>query len=137
MASFTVNGRVVAVRDDHAHLLAALREELGLISPKDGCAPSGQCGCCTVLLDGKAQVSCQIPLTKAEGREILTLEGVDREERDRFAQVFASTGALQCGFCTPGILMRVKALLDRKGSGLAREDAARHLGAHPAAAPAT
>jgi xanthine dehydrogenase molybdenum-binding subunit len=130
MASFTVNGRVVAVSDDHAHLLAALREELGLISPKDGCAPSGQCGCCTVLLDGKAQVSCQIPLTKAEGREILTLEGVDSDERDRFAKVFAATGALQCGFCTPGILMRVKALLDRKGSGLAREDAARHLGAH-------
>jgi aldehyde oxidoreductase len=130
MASFTVNGRDVAVSDDHPHLLAALREELGLISPKDGCSPSGQCGCCTVLVDGKAQVSCQVSLAKAEGRSLTTLEGVDQEERDRFARVFASTGALQCGFCTPGILMRVKALLDRKGSGLAREDAARHLGAH-------
>jgi xanthine dehydrogenase molybdenum-binding subunit len=130
MARFTVNGRDVAVSDDHPHLLAALREELELISPKDGCSPSGQCGCCTVLIDGKAQVSCQVPLTKAEGRGVLTLEGLSTEERDRFARVFASTGALQCGFCTPGIIMRVKALLDRRGSGLAREDAARHLGAH-------
>jgi xanthine dehydrogenase molybdenum-binding subunit len=130
MARFTLNGRDVAVSDGHPHVLAALRDELGLISPKDGCAPSGQCGCCTVLIDGKAQVSCQLPLAKAEGRTLTTLEGVDPEERDRFARVFASTGALQCGFCTPGILMRVKALLDRKGSALAREDAARHLGAH-------
>ena len=65
---FTVNGRTVEVRGDHPHLLAALREELDVTSPKDGCSPSGQCGCCTVLLDGKAQVACQIPLAKAAGR---------------------------------------------------------------------
>ena len=61
----TLNGRSVEVRSDHPHLLSALREELGVTSPKDGCSPSGQCGCCTVLLDGKAQVACLVSLEKA------------------------------------------------------------------------
>ena len=103
--SFVLNGITVSCRGDHPHLLAALREELSVLSPKDGCSPSGQCGCCTVLLDGKAQVSCQTSLAKATGREVTTLEGISTEERDRYARVFASTGALQCGFCTPGIVM--------------------------------
>ena len=67
----------MSVRADHPHLLAALREELDVTSPKDGCSPTGQCGCCTVMLDDKAQVACQIPLAKAEGRMVTTLEGVD------------------------------------------------------------
>ena len=128
--SFVLNGISVSCRDDHPHLLAALRDELGVLSPKDGCSPSGQCGCCTVLLDGKAQVSCQTSLAKAAGRGITTLEGMPTEERDRYARVFASTGALQCGFCTPGIVMRTKALIAKKGPDLTRQDAARHLGAH-------
>ena len=66
MVSFILNGSEVSVADDHPHLLAALREELGVCSPKDGCSPSGQCGCCTVLVDGKAVVSCN--LSRAEGR---------------------------------------------------------------------
>ncbi|MEL7208285.1 MAG: 2Fe-2S iron-sulfur cluster-binding protein [Actinomycetota bacterium] len=130
MTEFTLNGRLVTVADDHEHLLTALRDELGVMSPKDGCAPSGQCGCCTVLLDGKARVACQLPLAKTAGREVLTLEGLDDHERARLAQAFAATGALQCGFCTPGIVMRTKALLDGKGADLKRIDAARHLGAH-------
>src|SRR6187200_2169744 len=130
MSTFVLNGDKVEVRDDHPHLLAALREELDVLSPKDGCSPSGQCGCCTVLIDGKAQVSCQISLEKADGRSITTLEGMDEDERDRMADAFAATGALQCGFCTPGILVRTKALLDKKGSDLDRDTAARHLGAH-------
>jgi aldehyde oxidoreductase len=130
MIRMTVNGRQVEVEGDHPHLLAALREELGVLSPKDGCSPSGQCGCCTVLLDGKAQVSCQTPLAKVEGRTVTTLEGIDPAERDRMAQAFTATGALQCGFCTPGILVRTKALLDKKGADLDRDTAARHLGAH-------
>ncbi len=101
-----------------------------MLSAKDGCAPSGQCGCCTVLLDGKAQVSCQTSLAKASGRAITTLEGLGTAERERSARVFASTGALQCGFCTPGIVMRTKALIEKKGADLTRQDAARHLGAH-------
>ena len=128
--AFTLNGRPVEVRSDHPHLLAALREELDVTSPKDGCSPSGQCGCCTVLLDDRATVACQVSLARAAGKFVVTLEGFDRAERARYAAAFAATGALQCGFCTPGIVVRLKALLDRKGGRLSREEASRHLGAH-------
>ena len=80
--AMTVNGVPVSVRSDHPHLLAALREELDITSPKDGCSPSGQCGCCTVHVDGKAVVSCQMPLSKAAGKSVVTLEGVEQAERD-------------------------------------------------------
>jgi xanthine dehydrogenase molybdenum-binding subunit len=129
MAEFTVNGQTVSVGDHHDHLLAALRDELRITSPKDGCSPSGQCGCCTVLIDGKARISCQTSLEKAAGAAITTLEGVDDAERQRMADTFAAHGALQCGFCTPGIVMRTVALLGRDKE-TTREDAARHLGAH-------
>lgn len=129
MAEFTVNGQTVSVGDHHDHLLAALRDELRITSPKDGCSPSGQCGCCTVLIDGKARISCQTSLEKAAGAEVTTLEGVDEAERQRMADTFAAHGALQCGFCTPGIVMRTVALLGRDKE-TTREDAARHLGAH-------
>jgi aldehyde oxidoreductase len=128
--TFTVNGQEVSVRRDHPHLLSALRDELGITSPKDGCSPSGQCGCCTVLLDGKAMVSCVTGLEKAEGKEVTTLEGFDPAERDRLARAFAVTGALQCGFCTPGIVVRAKALIDQKGSDLDRSTIEGRLGAH-------
>ena len=128
--SFRVNGEEVSVREDHPHLLAALREELGIISAKDGCAPSGQCGCCTVLVNGRAIVSCQMPLSRVKGREVVTLEGLDPVERDRMARGFAATGALQCGFCTPGIVIRAKALIDQKGPALDRKTINGRLGAH-------
>jgi xanthine dehydrogenase molybdenum-binding subunit len=128
--SFLVNGTPVQVRADHPHLLSALREELGVTSPKDGCSPSGQCGCCTVHVEGKAVVACQQPLAKVAGKSVLTLEGVDAAERDRFANAFAACGGLQCGFCIPGIVMRAKAQIDKKGADLDRSDMARHLGAH-------
>ncbi len=130
MTAFELNGELVQASADHPHLLAALRDELGVLSPKDGCSPSGQCGCCTVLLDGKARIACQTAMDKAEGATVTTLEGLDGAERDRYASAFAAHGALQCGFCTPGILMRAKALLDKKGDALTRDDASRHLGAH-------
>jgi len=130
ISSFVVNGHDVSVAADHPHLLAALREELGITSPKDGCSPSGQCGACTVLLDGKAIQSCLVTLEKAEGKTVTTLEGFAGEERSRLSQAFAAAGALQCGFCTPGILVRTKALLDQKGSDLTLETAAGRLGAH-------
>jgi len=129
MATFTCNGKSVTVGDHHPHLLSALRDELGLTAAKDGCAPSGQCGCCTVLINGKARVACQTSLEKAEGAEVITLEGVDDAERDRIASAFASHGALQCGFCTPGIVMRTVALLDRP-EPVTRDQASRHLGGH-------
>ena len=130
MTSFNLNGETVEASADHEHLLAALRDELGVLSPKDGCSPSGQCGCCTVLVDGKARVSCQTSMEKTEGTEVVTLEGIDEAERDRMAAAFAAHGALQCGFCTPGIVVRTKAMLDKKGSELTRDGAARLLGAH-------
>ncbi len=127
---FILNGAPVSVRADHPHLLAALREELDVTSPKDGCSPSGQCGCCTVMIDGKVQISCTYSLEKVAGRNVTTLEGVDAVERNRYADAFAACGGLQCGFCIPGIVMRAKAQVDKKGADLQRDDMARHLGAH-------
>ncbi len=128
--TFQLNGTPVTVAGSHEHLLAALRDELGVMSPKDGCAPSGQCGCCTVIVNGKARVACQTSMDKTAGSEVLTLEGVDEAEAAGMAAAFAAHGALQCGFCTPGIMMRAKAMIDKKGSELERNDAARLLGAH-------
>ena len=130
MITFTLNGSPARASEDHPHLLAALREELGITSPKDGCAPSGQCGCCTVLVDGKATIACQVSMAKVADKNVLTLEGFDPAERDRLARAFAATGALQCGFCTPGIVVRAKALLDQKGKDLDRATIQSRLGAH-------
>ena len=128
--TFTVNGAAVSVDASHPHLLSALREELDITSPKDGCSPSGQCGCCTVLIDGRPVVSCQQPLSKISGSSIVTLEGVDEDERRRYADAFAACGGLQCGFCIPGIVVRAKAQVDKKGADLTKADMSRHLGAH-------
>ena len=130
VVEFTLNGRVVSTASTHEHLLAALRDELEIRSAKDGCAPSGQCGACTVLVDGKARVSCQTSLEKAAGSEVTTLEGFSEADRDRLAAAFAANGALQCGFCIPGILVRVHALLRDKGPDLDRATAEGRLGAH-------
>ncbi|MAG09269.1 MAG: selenium-dependent xanthine dehydrogenase [Actinobacteria bacterium] len=127
---FTVNGKPSAITGDHPHLLSALRDELNLTSPKDGCSPSGQCGCCTVLIDGKAVVACQQSVDACEGREITTLEGLPESERQQFADAFAACGGLQCGFCIPGIVMRAHYQISKKGSSLTRESMAPHLGAH-------
>ena len=130
MTSFELNGTKVTVKGNHPHLLAALRDELGIISPKDGCAPSGQCGCCTVIMNDKARISCQLSVERAENAKIQTLEGIDPDELNKMGAAFAACGALQCGFCTPGIMIRTKVLIDKKGDKLEREYAARHLGAH-------
>ena len=130
MVDFILNGAPVSVRADHPHLLAALREELDVTSAKDGCSPQGQCGCCTVMIDGKVQISCTYATEKVAGRSVTTLEGVDQAERTKFSDAFASCGGLQCGFCIPGIVMRAMAQVDKTGAGLERADMARHLGAH-------
>lgn len=128
--SLQVNGQEVSVSAAHPHLLAALRDELDITSPKDGCSPSGQCGCCTVLIDGKVVVSCQQSLEKVAGKTVVTLEGIDQVERDTYANAFAACGGLQCGFCIPGIVMRAKGQIDKKGSALTKSDMSRHLGAN-------
>ena len=78
MTTFRLNGVETTVSSDHPHLLAALREEAGALSVKDGCAPSGQCGCCTVLVDGEPKLSCALSMEKVEGRAITTLDGLVR-----------------------------------------------------------
>src|SRR5436190_10286887 len=105
----TLNGSPCTVEArEGASLLEVLREGCDLISPKDGCSPTGQCGCCTVLVDGQAKVACAFPAEKAAGRTVLTLEGVDPHERAIFAEAFAQSGGVQCGFCIPGIVVRAK-----------------------------
>jgi len=91
-----------------------LRERLGNRSPKDGCSPQGQCGCCTVLVDGVPRVACVTPARRVAGRSVVTAAGLPAEERRAWAEAFCATGASQCGFCTPGIIVRLAAL-KRKG----------------------
>jgi aldehyde oxidoreductase len=130
MTTFELNGTPVTIRGEHPHLLSALREELDVTSPKDGCSPSGQCGCCTVLVDGKAVVSCNLAVDKVAGKAVTTLEGMDPERRRQWGDAFAACGGLQCGFCIPGIVVRAEAQVAKKGAGLTRADMSRHLGAH-------
>jgi aerobic-type carbon monoxide dehydrogenase small subunit (CoxS/CutS family) len=96
--------------EDGISLLDALREELGCRSVKDGCSPQGQCGCCTVWVDGAPRVACVTPVRRIAGRQVTTLEGVPDDRRDRWAAAFVKHGASQCGFCTPGIVLRLAAL---------------------------
>jgi xanthine dehydrogenase small subunit len=114
--SLTVDGREVEVPDDGATLLEVLRERLGLRSAKDGCSPQGQCGCCTVLVDGQPRVACVTPARRVRGRAVTTLDGLDPAERDAWGAAFCATGASQCGFCTPGIVVRLAGLA-AKGAG--------------------
>jgi xanthine dehydrogenase small subunit len=95
---------------DGVSLLDALRDELHCPSVKDGCSPQGQCGCCTVWVDGLPRVSCVTPIRRVAGRAVTTMEGLDSERKARWVEAFTSTGASQCGFCTPGILLRLAAL---------------------------
>ena len=108
--TFALNGATVTVADDGASLLDALREDLGCRSVKDGCSPQGQCGCCTVWVNGSARVACVTPLRRVSGRSVTTVEGLDPDLKDRWVDAFVATGASQCGFCTPGILLRLAAL---------------------------
>jgi aldehyde oxidoreductase len=114
---FELNGvsRSVSIEPGMS-LLQLLREELGLRSMKDGCAPEGSCGACTVIVDGRAVVSCAQPAERFAGRAVETLEGLPADARDLWADAFATSGASQCGYCTPGIVMKAEALLRREAS---------------------
>jgi aerobic-type carbon monoxide dehydrogenase small subunit (CoxS/CutS family) len=107
---FTLDGRPVEVADEAGTLLDALRESLGVRSAKDGCSPQGQCGCCTVLVDGAPRVACVTPVRRVAGRSVTTAEGLPRESADRLVDAFVAHAASQCGFCTPGILCRLSSL---------------------------
>ncbi|HEY6121145.1 MAG TPA: molybdopterin cofactor-binding domain-containing protein, partial [Pyrinomonadaceae bacterium] len=111
---FILNGEPFSVSiDKDTSLMTLLRERAGFTSPKNGCAPQGSCGACTVLVDGKAVSSCAVPAQNLEGKHVITLEGLTENERDIFARAFTLAGGLQCGFCIPGIVMRAKHLITK------------------------
>ena len=109
--SFTVNGVLRTTQEDKP-LLRYLREDLHLTSVKDGCS-EGACGTCTIVVDGKAVRSCILTTKKAVGKTILTVEGLSYDEQEAFVYAFGSVGAVQCGFCIPGMVMSGKALIDQ------------------------
>ena len=109
--SFTVNG-VLRETEEEKPLLRYLRDDLGLTSVKDGCS-EGACGTCTIIVDGKAVRSCVLSTKKAVGKNILTVEGLTEAEQEAFVYAFGKVGAVQCGFCIPGMVLSGKALLDQ------------------------
>jgi len=117
MVNLTVNGKPVSVDvDPDAPLIYVLRNDLALNGPKLGCA-RGQCGACTVHLDGMAVRSCQVPVKAVEGRSVITLEGLGTPEKPHPVQAaFIAEQALQCGYCTNGMIMQAAALIAAKPS---------------------
>jgi aerobic-type carbon monoxide dehydrogenase small subunit (CoxS/CutS family) len=126
----TCNGTVVRCTIETGEsLLSVLRDHLHLTGVKDGCAPQGQCGCCTVLVDGEARVACVTPAARVAGRTVTTVEGLSPEVREPLADALCAAGGSQCGFCTPGIVVRAAALR-AKGRPVDRAALDRALAAH-------
>ena len=119
MSTFTVNGKTVAA-EKNQKLIRFLRDELRLTSVKDGCS-EGACGACTVLVDGKAVRACVFTTDKMEGKSVLTVEGLSDFEKAAYTYGFGEAGAVQCGFCIPGMVMAAKGLLDRNPDPTADE----------------
>ena len=111
MYSFTVNGKLVQTEKD-VSLLRFMRDDLKLKSIKDGCS-QGACGTCTIIIDGKATRACILTTKRAEGMNIVSVEGMSDFEKEAFVYAFGAKGAVQCGFCIPGMVMSGKALLDK------------------------
>jgi xanthine dehydrogenase molybdenum-binding subunit len=112
--SFNLNGKpVVANYEPGMQFLEVLREECGVVSPKDGCAPEGTCGCCVVLIDGMPAMSCLRKPEQMSGRDVVTVEGLPEEKRRVISEAFLLEGGVQCGFCIPGIIVRAASLIDR------------------------
>lgn len=113
MLEFVLDGRAVRLEpEEGATLLETLREQCGLVSLKDGCAPEGSCGCCTVLVDGKAMLACRLKPAAVAGKSVTTLAGLSDARRALLAKAFVDAEAVQCGFCTPGIALHAHALLE-------------------------
>jgi xanthine dehydrogenase small subunit len=126
----TVDGREVEVADPGGSLLDVLRDQLHLHGPKDGCSPQGQCGCCTVLVDGAPRVACVTPARRVADRTITTVDGLPEAQRTTWADAFCATGGSQCGFCTPGIVVRLAGLAAKGGDPTDHAPVERALQAH-------
>jgi xanthine dehydrogenase molybdenum-binding subunit len=127
---FNLNGIATeASYEPGMHFLEVLREECGIVSAKDGCAPEGTCGCCLVLVDGKPALSCLRKPEQMEGHDVVTLEGVPDETRRILSEAFVLEGGVQCGFCIPGILVRASSLM-RQGVTEDRSAVAKALDGH-------
>ena len=127
---FVLNGslRRVEARADE-WFIETLRERCGIKSIKDGCSPQGQCGCCLVLVDGHPKTTCAMPARAANGKHIVTLEGLSDDERAQISGAFTASAGLQCGFCIPGIALRAKSITDRDATPT-RDAIARALDVH-------
>ena len=112
---FNLNGNDVSVTaDPNTRLVDFLREDMGMTSVKEGCG-EGECGACTIIYNGKAVTSCLMLAGQADGSTIVTLEGVSENgQLNYIQQAFVDAGAVQCGYCTPGMVLSAKALLDKK-----------------------
>lgn len=111
---FKLNGQLQHYDGDpDTPLLHYLREEQNILSPKNGCAPQAACGACTVDLNGKAVLSCVIPMAKVDGGTVTTIEGLGQYRQDVYANAFVARGGVQCGFCIPGIVMQANALINQ------------------------
>jgi xanthine dehydrogenase molybdenum-binding subunit len=128
--SFTLNGTPQSVETRPGEsLLETLRERCGISSLKDGCSPQGQCGCCLALIDGNPKVSCATPTAAAEGKDVVTLEGLSGAERALIGDAFAAATGLQCGFCIPGIALRAH-YLTAKNPSPTRAEIAKAIDVH-------
>ncbi len=128
--TFTLNGNpITASFDAGMDFLEVLREECGVLSPKNGCAPEGACGCCAILVDGQPVLPCLRKPEHMAGRDVVTVEGLADDLRRVLSEAFQLEGGVQCGFCIPGIAIRAAGLLQH-GRGLDRDEIAKALDGH-------
>jgi len=128
--NFTLNGQATSVPyEPGMQFLEVLREQCDILSPKNGCAPEGACGCCAILVDGQPVLACLRKPEHMEGRDVVTMEGMPEDMRRVLGEAFVHEGGIQCGFCIPGILVRASTLLRNNRTG-DREVVAKALDSH-------
>ncbi len=119
MYTFILNNREIKTEAD-MNLLEFLREKQNLTSVKNGCS-EGACGACTIIVNGRTMRACVLTIARIQGKSILTLEGLSKREKEVFAYSFAEAGAVQCGFCIPGMVVSAKALIDKNSSPTSKD----------------
>src|SRR3954468_20007047 len=112
--AFNLNGKAVEVPyEPGMQFLEVLREECGVVSVKDGCAPEGSCGCCLIMVDGHPAMSCLRKPEQMQGKDVVTVEGLPADTRRVLSEAFVLEGGVQCGFCIPGIVVRAASLMQQ------------------------